>query len=104
MERPEPDRRSAARRRVLKGAQIVFNDRVAVIDCAVRDLSDQGACIKVASPLGIPDSFELVLDAGSVRNCRVAWRKPTLIGVTFSPSRFGRRSTDLLLANKPTRV
>ena len=104
MEKPEQDRRNAARRRVLKRAQIIFNDRARVIDCAIRDLSERGACIKVESPWGIPDSFELVLEAASFRDCRVAWRKPTLIGVTFSPNRSGRRSTDLMLDNKPTRV
>jgi PilZ domain len=104
MEKPEQDRRNAVRRRVLKGAQIIFNDRAAVIDCVVRDLSERGARIKVESPMGIPDSFELVLEAGSLRNCRVAWRTPTLIGVAFSPSRFGRRSTDLSLESKPSRV
>jgi hypothetical protein len=104
MEKPEQDRRNAVRRRVLKGAQIIFNDRLAVIDCVVRELSERGARIKVESTLGIPDSFELVLEAGSVRNCRVAWRKPTLIGVAFSPSRLGRRFTDLMLDNNSTRV
>ena len=103
MEKPEQDRRNAARRRVLRSAQIIFNDRAAVIDCVIRDLSERGACIKVESPWGIPDSFELVLEAASFRDCRVAWRKPTLIGVEF-PRRFGRRSTDLMLDNKATRV
>jgi len=69
---------------VLKGAQIIFAHRTAVIDCVVRNLSDGGACLKVASPIGIPDTFELRLDAASVRRCRVVWRKATQIGVEFS--------------------
>jgi hypothetical protein len=58
--------------------------RRATIDCTVLNLSDLGVCLKVASPVGIPDSFELVLGDGSIRNCRVTWRKATQIGVEFA--------------------
>jgi hypothetical protein len=44
MDKPEQERRNEARRRALKGAQIVFNGHEAVIDCVVRNLSDLGAC------------------------------------------------------------
>lgn len=83
MDKPEQDRRNAARRRVFKGAIIVFQDRASTIDCLVRDLSDRGARLKVESPIGIPDSFDLVLEAATVRNCRVTWRKASQIGVEF---------------------
>jgi hypothetical protein len=81
---PVEERRKRARRRVLKGAQIVFAHRGAAIDCAVRNLSDGGACLKVFSPVGIPDTFELRLDLDSVRCCRVVWRKATQIGIEFT--------------------
>jgi hypothetical protein len=55
-----------------------------VIDCVVRNLSDGGACINVDSSIGIPDSFDLLLDHASVGNCRVTWRKATQIGVKFA--------------------
>jgi hypothetical protein len=42
-------RRKRSRRRVLKGAQIVFAHRTSAIDCVVRDLSDSGACLKVSA-------------------------------------------------------
>ena len=72
------------RHRVLKGAQIVFKGREAVIDCVVLNLSDMGACLKVESPIGIPDSFDLVFDNAPIRCCRVTWRKATQIGVEFA--------------------
>jgi len=50
----------------------------------VLNLSDLGACLKVESPIGIPDSFDFVLDHAPVRSCRVTWRKATQIGVTFA--------------------
>jgi hypothetical protein len=77
-------RQNNVRHPVLKGAQIVFKGREAVIDCVVRNLSDRGACLKVESPFGIPDSFDLVLDTAPVRSCRVTWRKATQIGVEFA--------------------
>jgi len=80
----EPPQERQVRHRVLKGAQIVFKGHEAVIDCTVRNLSDRGACLNVESPIGIPDSFDLVLDHAFVGNCRVTWRKATQIGVEFA--------------------
>jgi hypothetical protein len=85
MDNPKQERRNEARRRrVLKRAQIVFKRREAVIDCEVFNLSNLGACLKVESPIGIPDTFDLILDHAPVRGCRVTWRKATQIGVEFA--------------------
>lgn len=81
---PKQQLRKEPRLRVLKAARIVFKGGGAVIDCTVRNLSDRGACLKVESPIGIPESFDLVLGHASVRSCRVAWRKATQIGVEFA--------------------
>jgi hypothetical protein len=84
MEKPTQEHRNVARHRALKGAHIAFKGHGAVIDCVVRNLSDGGACLNVESSIGIPDSFDLVLDHASVRDCRVTWRKATQIGVAFA--------------------
>ncbi len=81
---PTRERHNVVRRRVLKGAQIVFKDHGAVIDCVVLNLSDGGACLKVETPVGVPDSFDLLLDHAFVGDCRVIWRKATQIGVAFA--------------------
>ncbi|MGH6800815.1 MAG: diguanylate cyclase domain-containing protein [Methylocella sp.] len=86
MENPAQERQNEARNRVLKGAQIVFKGRAAVIDCVVLSLVDGSACLKVESPIGIPDSFDLAIDHATVGNCRVTWRKATQIGVEFVAS------------------
>lgn len=83
MEKPTREYRNVARHRVLKGARIVFKGHAATIDCVVRNLSDRGGCLDVESPIGIPDTFDLMLDGASVRHCRVTWRKATQIGVAF---------------------
>jgi PilZ domain len=83
MEKPTQERQNHLRQRVLKRAQIVFKGHDAVIDCVVLNLSDGGACLKVESPVGIPNTFHLMLDRASLRNCRVVWRKATRIGIQF---------------------
>jgi hypothetical protein len=84
MDKPKQERRNEARHRALKGARIVFKRHDALIDCTVSNLSDRGARLKVESPIGIPDSFDLVLEHAPVRYCRVTWRKATQIGVEFA--------------------
>ncbi len=84
METSSQNRRSVGRNRVLKGAHIAFKGKTATIDCTVRNFSERGACLKVESPVGIPDVFDLVVDKASVYHCRVTWRKATQIGVNFT--------------------
>jgi hypothetical protein len=78
------EHRKEPRTRTLKGATITFRGRTSVIDCTVRNLSPNGACLEVVSQNGIPDSFELLIDTDkSVHSCCVAWRKASRIGVEF---------------------
>ena len=72
------------RKRTYKAARISFNKRSATIDCVVKNLSAQGACLQVASPIGIPEFFDLVFDSDdSIRPCQVVWRNLKQIGVEF---------------------
>jgi hypothetical protein len=78
------EKRKVRRTRVLKGAKIIFNQRVSSVDCIVRNLSDAGACLQLASQVGFPATFELSLDGDrSLRSCRVTWRGADRIGVVF---------------------
>jgi len=80
---PETEHRAVPRRTTLKGGKIAFNGNRSTIDCTVRNLSRNGAKLVVASVLGIPDDFELVL-ADTVRQpCHVIWRKAKDLGVEF---------------------
>ena len=74
--------RAAERHRVLKSGSISFHG--GTIDCVVRNISDTGAALEIASPVGIPDTFTLLISGDHVsRNCRVAWRSDKRIGVAF---------------------
>jgi hypothetical protein len=76
------NKRNALRQRVLKAGTIAFGG--AGIDCTVRNISEGGAALEVASVVGIPNDFSLVIPSDNLNHkCRVVWRKPTRIGVTF---------------------
>ena len=77
------ERRRVQRHRTLKAGLISFN-RGAGIDCRVRNLSASGACLDVASQIGIPDRFTLVIESEHLTQpCQVIWRTATRIGVAF---------------------
>ena len=70
--------------RTLKTAHIVFNDGGSVIDCIVRNLSSGGALLVLPSVLGIPETFELLIDSdGSLRKARTIWKGHDRVGVAF---------------------
>jgi hypothetical protein len=54
------------------------------IDCLVRNMSVGGANLEVESQIGIPSSFDLVINVErSNHHCHVVWRKARRIGVAF---------------------
>ena len=77
------ERRKVQRHRTLKAGSITFN-RNGGVDCRVRNLSPAGACLEVASQLGIPDEFVLVVEIDHVKaSCHVIWRTATRLDVAF---------------------
>lgn len=76
------ENRREPRSRMLKAGTIAFDG--GGIDCTVRNRSQGGAALDVASPLGIPEVFVLVVPVdGLNQKCRVVWRKEKRIGVAF---------------------
>lgn len=76
-----PERQT--RKRTLKAGTIAFNQDGGV-SCVVRNLSEGGACLDVASQIGIPNDFTLVIPNEHLRRAsRIAWRHGTLIGAAF---------------------
>jgi hypothetical protein len=62
------ERRTGYRQRVLKTGKIIFNGSASVIDCAVRNVSESGACLMVVNAVVVPAEFTLQWDGGSSRN------------------------------------
>lgn len=82
----QEERRATIRHRTLKGGKIAINDGFSVIDCTVRNMSTTGAMLRVASVVGIPDAFQLVMSDGQKFDCVVQRKTGTDIGVTFQPA------------------
>jgi hypothetical protein len=80
------NKRAAPRQRVLKAGTIEFNG--GTIDCVVRNISQTGAALEVASPIDIPNEFNLLISGDyTSQQCQVAWRREKRIGVTFKQER-----------------
>lgn len=78
------ERRRLTRKRTLKGARIVFNNKSSVIDCVVRNRSTRGALLELSSVVGVPTMFDLYIDGEiTPRRTRVVRRNATSLGVTW---------------------
>ena len=75
------ERRHKPRLRTLRAGKILFNNKRSVIDCMVRNVSRKGACLMVASVVGIPSGFDLL---SASRPCNMVWHASNKIGVEFS--------------------
>ena len=82
--RPLDPRPEIQRRRVFKGGRILFNRRAASRDCTVRTLSERGAGVDVSSAMGLPEQFELAIEAdGFSRTCRMVSSTDRHVEVEF---------------------
>jgi hypothetical protein len=77
------EKRTAPRHRVLKHGTLAFRGGGGV-DCMVRNISSNGARIDIANPVGLPESFTLVIEADQfLRRCHAVWSSQQQIGVAF---------------------
>ena len=77
------EKRAAPRHRVLKQGMLAFHGGGG-IDCTVRNMSSNGARVDIASPVGVPVTFTLVIEADQfMRRCRAVWNSERQIGVAF---------------------
>ena len=77
------DRRKSPRTWMRKKAAIRTRAN-SLMHCTVMNLSRQGACLQIASTLGIIGDVELSFDNfHSMHVCRVVWRNSDQLGVAF---------------------
>ena len=77
------ERRAHQRRRVLKTGRIVFNDRSSVLNCTIRNLSGEGALLRIPLTLDVPHDFDLLIEGAGAARCWVAWKNDHQLGVAF---------------------
>ena len=80
------DRRKDLRHRVLKRGKICLHGLESVLDCTIRDMSNNGARLRLPSYYLLPDRFELlIIDSGLRRPVAVRWRAGLEFGVQYIP-------------------
>jgi PilZ domain len=79
------ERRTLKRTRIARNAKIIVPRRSPVIFCTVENITGRGACLKLASTFGVPETFDLTFEHGRTRrSCRVVWRTRDKLGVAFA--------------------
>ncbi len=77
------EKRLQPRRNTMIIATIVFDGGRTRLDCVIRNLSEGGAKLEVATVKNIPQSFDLLVPRHRPHHCRVAWRALKELGVQF---------------------
>ena len=83
---PDNQRRSQ-RPRVLLAGRLIYGDAWMTIDCAIRDLTVEGAKLRLSGPAILPPKVTLIeIGTGMTHTCEVTWRRLPDIGVKFLSS------------------
>ena len=83
-QRREPERRSIGRTRINRNALLFFAGQTSVFSCCVRDVTNQGAGIRLEGLNVLPVDFDLSFDNfRTIRKSRLIWREGDFVGVEF---------------------
>ena len=78
------ERRSKGRSVINRDALTFFAGQVVVHSCGVRDVTNDGAGIRLSGLNIVPSEFGVSFDNfRTMRLCRLAWRNGDFVGVTF---------------------
>jgi PilZ domain len=75
-------KRHKPRQSVLQKGQLVFHD--SIIDCVVLDISAEGARVRTAVVVQLPDQVTLRVRGGAVLPAAQRWARGTEIGLAFA--------------------
>jgi hypothetical protein len=82
---PAPERRHGRRQRALKGAVLITHSLSGALDCQIRDLSKEGARLRIPSTIGVPEEAHLLIPSEQrIAPVRVLWRTAVEFGVAFT--------------------
>ncbi len=77
------NKRTAARKRVLKGAIAIGGDLKHEVPCTIRDMSQTGCKIRIGNVV-LPNKFELRIEFDGVSiQSEVVWRRFPDVGIRF---------------------
>ena len=78
------NRRQSVRDKVLYRGVAEINERGSTMDCVVRDISEQGACVEFDQRVKLPEQMNLTIARkGRSYLARLVWRQANKIGLAF---------------------
>jgi hypothetical protein len=78
------DRRQLARDKVLLGGVAEISEIGATVDCVVRNLSENGACVEVNAQANLPGKINLTIKRkGRSYLAQMIWRRANKVGLAF---------------------
>ena len=79
------ERRSNARQKSFLQGRIFYNNRLASVDCLIRDFSDGGAKLKFYGIASTPDVVELFIPSKQeTYRAKIIWRNADEAGLSFN--------------------
>jgi hypothetical protein len=82
------ERRTLPRTRINRSALLFFPGLSGVHSCRIRDVTNQGAGIRLERLNIVPSEFQVSFDNfRTIGNCRLIWRDGNLVGVSWTPDR-----------------
>ena len=78
------DRRQSVRDKVIYGGVVQINERGSTMDCVVRNISEQGACVEFDGTARLPEQMNLTIARkGRSYLARLIWRQANKVGLAF---------------------
>jgi len=91
--------REGRRGRTLKTGKVWFNDNQSVMNCQVRDMSDNGARVRFEIPFNCPDRVALYFPIdekqGHIRGCATKWNRGNEAGFRYTSPAMAVRLEDI---------
>ena len=79
------ERRRVVRQRGYLGGQIAFNRRLSVLDCLVRNLTEDGAKVECPPSVALPQDVDFTIECKGLQAlARVIWRSDKELGLSFA--------------------
>ena len=84
----QADKRSVSRNRVLLVGKLVYGGTAFTLECAIRNITDRGASVRLSPGLQLPRSVSLIETAtGRAYEAQVVWQRSGFAGLAFTSVR-----------------
>ncbi len=79
------ERRAVTRYEVRKDGRLLFVDQPCFVECAIRNISEDGALVSMLVSVALPPVVLLWEQrTGAIHECEVRWRNGRTVGVHFT--------------------